>query len=346
MSLFLELELEIRDRSRTPKYKQIVSEINNKIEKGLLAFGEKLPSINHLSEGYQLSRNTVEKAYIQLKQDGIVDAVKGKGYFVKNTQPISKVKVMLLFNKLSDYKRVIYNTIVSELQETADVDLFVYNADFNLFHKLLNEHREDYHYYMIMPHFKDENKESVSNILNTLPKDKLVLLDRKLEYFDNYFGNVYQDFKMDIYDTLYENLELMKKYNHLTLSFPTKISFPYPVGIRDGFRRFCAFNGFEHEVIEDITEDFQPKKGQGVITIADTDLINLIKNAKKADLKIGKDFGVISYNDTPLKEVLENGITVITTDFAEMGSTAANMVLNKTGIDVRNRFKLINRASY
>lgn len=345
MSMFLELELDIRDRSRTPKYKQLVSEINDKIERGLLSFGEKLPSINHLSEGYQLSRNTVEKAYIQLKEAGIVDAVKGKGYFVKNTKPISKIKVMLLFNKLSDYKRVIYNSIASELQETADVDLFVYHADFNLFRKLLNENREDYHYYMIMPHFKDENKGLISEVLESLPKDKLVLLDKKLDYFEEHFGSVYQDFKMDIYETLYENLELMQKYKRLTLSFPTDIPFPYPREIRDGFRRFCAFNGFECEVVDGI-KDVHPRKGEGIITISDDDLINLIKNAKKANLKIGEDFGVISYNDTPLKEVLENGITVLTTDFESMGRTAANMVKSKEGQNVRNQFKLINRASY
>lgn len=346
MSMFLELELEIKDRSRTPKYKQIVSEINNKIEKGLLAFGEKLPSINHLSEGYQLSRNTVEKAYIQLKEDGIVDAVKGKGYYVKNTQPISKVKVMLLFNKLSDYKRVIYNAIADELKESADVDLFVYHGDFNLFHKLLREHRENYHYYMVMPHFREENKEQVSMVLESLPKDKLVILDRKLEYFDNCFGNVYQDFKMDIYDTLLENLELMQKYKHLTLSFPTKLPFSYPKGICDGFRRFCSFHGFEFAVIEEIPNDFEVRKGHGVITIADTDLISLIKKIKTSDLNLGEDFGIISYNDTLLKEVLADGITVITTDFEQMGRTAARMVVDKEGVDIRNGFKLIRRASF
>ena len=46
-----------------------------------------------------------------------------------------------------------------------------------------------------------------------------------------------------------------------------------------------------------------------------------------------------------LKEVVEGGITTISTDFVEMGKTLANMVLNKKTGKVRNPSKLIVRSS-
>ena len=331
MNFMAELGLDIKEQSRTPKYKQIVSEINNKIEKGVLSFGQKLPYINNLSEDYFLSRNTVEKAYILLKQEGIIEAVKGKGYFVKNTQPISKMKIMLLFNKLSDYKRVIYDSIALELQGIADVDLYVYHADFSLFRKIVTERREDYHYYMVMPHFKDENEKDVNDILSSLPKEKLIILDRKLEFFNDFFGNVYQDFRMDIYETLLENKDMIRKYKKLTLAFPKNAAYTYPMEILHGFRRFCSIHEVEFDVVEEIGEGFELIKGEGVITITDSDLIAVIKKAKTANLTLSQDFGVISYNDAPLKEVLANGITVITTDFTGMGKIAAQMVKEKEG---------------
>ncbi len=340
-------DLEIKNGSRTPKYKQVVSEINNKIEKGMLLFGEKLPSINELSENYLLSRNTVEKAYIQLKESGIVDAVKGKGYYVKNTNPISKVRVMLLFNKLSNYKKIIYDTITNELEGRADVDLFIFNAEFDLFRKLLIQNRENYHYFMVMPHFRSEDHANqLTELLSSLPKDKLIILDKKLEYFKNPFGNIYQDFKMDIYDALYENLNLIKKFQHLILVFPDGDPYPYPKEILHGFRRFCVFNNFEFEIINKVSEDFRPMKGEGVITISDDDLITLIKNMRRSTLKMGREYGIISYNDLPFKEILENGITVLTTDFEKMGHMAAEMILDKEGRDIKNPFKLIDRGSY
>jgi DNA-binding LacI/PurR family transcriptional regulator len=61
------------------------------------------------------------------------------------------------------------------------------------------------------------------------------------------------------------------------------------------------------------------------ITIRERDLVNLVKQVRQNNLKLGEDIGIISYNETPLKELL--GITVITTDFKAMGESAAYMIL-------------------
>jgi len=58
---------------------------------------------------------------------------------------------------------------------------------------------------------------------------------------------------------------------------------------------------------------------------------------------LGEDIGIISYNDTPLKELL--GITVISTDFQKMGSAAAEMILTKMPTSIKNDFNFINRHS-
>ena len=42
------------------------------------------------------------------------------------------------------------------------------------------------------------------------------------------------------------------------------------------------------------------------------------------NLVIGKQVGIISYNETPLKKIILNGITTISTDFEAMGIEAAN----------------------
>ena len=54
------------------------------------------------------------------------------------------------------------------------------------------------------------------------------------------------------------------------------------------------------------------QKGNAYVTFSryDTDDVALIKLARKKKLKLGKDIGLISYNDTDVKEILEDGITV------------------------------------
>ena len=71
--------------------------------------------------------------------------------------------------------------------------------------------------------------------------------------------------------------------------------------------------------------------------------VNLVKQVREKRLRLGKDIGIISYNDTPLKELL--GITVISTDFKVMGETAADMILANKKDQVRNVFRFMDRNS-
>jgi DNA-binding LacI/PurR family transcriptional regulator len=88
--------------------------------------------------------------------------------------------------------------------------------------------------------------------------------------------------------------------------------------------------------------DFHPKKDAYII-IEENDLVSLVKQVRDKNLEIGKDIGVISYNDTPLKDLL--GITVISTDFKAMGETVAYMIQSRKKEVVKNAFRFINRNS-
>ena len=84
-------------------------------------------------------------------------------------------------------------------------------------------------------------------------------------------------------------------------------------------------------------------KGTAYIVIADDDLAILVKKIRKSNYQTGKDIGIISFNETELKELLD--ITVISTDFVKMGHTAANLILNKKIRQIKNPFKIIIRGS-
>ena len=81
------------------------------------------------------------------------------------------------------------------------------------------------------------------------------------------------------------------------------------------------------------------------MVIEETDLVNLIKSCQTKKLTIGKDIGIISYNETLLKEILLDGITVISTDHQLMGETAAKLILENRKEKVKNPFTFIKRKS-
>ena len=339
------LELWIDDSSSVPKYIQIVKAIKGLITSETLNYGDKIPSINNLSADYYLSRDTVEKAYTILKKQGIIESVRGKGYYISHHSDLSKFTVLLLFNKLSAYKKEIFNSFVIALEDRAEISFQVHHCEYELLKKILEKQKEAYDYYVVMPHFKKEQEEKAFSLLKTLPSDKLILLDNKPEEIPC-FGSVFQDFKSDIYGALKELQPKMLKYKKLILVFPSRSNYPYPENIIPGFKKFAVEEGYEFEVIPEFNSESKMEAGDAFILIEENDLVNVIKKARATkEITVGKNLGILSYNDTPLKEVLEKGITVISTDFAKMGKLTAEMILVKEGKMVKNDFRVIVRSS-
>ena len=91
-----------------------------------------------------------------------------------------------------------------------------------------------------------------------------------------------------------------------------------------------ACDDFCFEIIPALTQNTKIAVNTIYIVIEETDLVQLIKICKAKKLKPGEDIGIISYNDTPFKEILLNGISVFSTDHAKMGETAARLILENS----------------
>ncbi len=341
--------IEIDENSRKPKYLQIVDAVTSNISSGNFEMNAKMPSINAMSEEFYLSRDTVEKAYKILKDRKIIISVRGKGYYISNTKLISKTNILFLVNKLSSYKLNIYNSFNNHIGANSHTDLQIYHCDESLFLNLLEKNKGAYDYYVIMSHFKSDDfkhvatPEKVVKAIQKIPKDKLVILDDLNSGIDGAIVEIYQDFENDIYNALLEGFQKIANYDKLVLVYPEKSVYPYPKRIVQGFKKFCIQKSLEFEIIDEIFDEIVLKKGDLFITIGEDDLVNLIRQIREQEFDLGKEIGVLSYNDTPLKELL--GISVISTDFNTMGSTAAQMILNKKKGKVKNPFNFIDRAS-
>ncbi|MGB5983198.1 MAG: GntR family transcriptional regulator [Nonlabens sp.] len=341
--------INIDENSRIPKYQQIVNSIIHNISNGNLTIDERLPSINKFSEEFYLSRDTVEKAYRILKERNIISSIKGKGFYVTRTKLLSKTNILFLVNKLSSYKLRIYNAFVQNAGTNSHTDLRVYHCDESLFLDILAKNRLAYDFFVFMPHFVIEDSTHVSYTdkiieqVGKIPKERLVILDNLKKGMVRGGIEVFQEFDHDIFEALEQGLEKIKKYDNLIFFYPSKSIYPYPKRILHGVRKFCAFHEIELTQYDEVPEDMILKKGDLYLTIEESDLVNLIKRIREEDLALGKDVGIISYNDTPLKELL--GITVVSTDFYDMGRTAASMILEKKTGTYKVPFNFIDRNS-
>ncbi|SHJ22984.1 GntR family transcriptional regulator [Pseudozobellia thermophila] len=341
--------IKIDENSRIPKYQQIVDSIIHNISVGNLKIDDKIPSINSFSEEYILSRDTVEKAYGILRERKIITSIRGKGFYISRTKLISKVNILFLINKLSSYKMRVYNSFIARMASMSHTHLHIYHCEEELFLNILEKNLNAYDYYIIMPHFKTESLKHITvtpkviQAIQKIPKDQLIIMDNAIRELEGPYIEIYQDFENDIYSALKEGLPKISKYNKLFIAYPQNSVYPYPKRILHGFRKFCVEFDLEFEILNEIYDDMILKSGDLFITINESDLVVLVNQIRNQEFKLGEEIGVISYNDTPLKQLL--GITCISTDFQEMGEMAAKMILEKTKGKIKNPFRLIDRNS-
>jgi len=327
--------------SATPKYLQLTNSILKAIEAGRIQKNDLMPSINELSFELDISRDTAEKGYKYLKKMGVLGSVPGKGYFIQHAEFRQKLRIFLLFNKLSAHKKIIYDAFTAALGEYAVIDFYIYNNDFGLFKKLLAGKMGDYSHYVIIPHFL-EGGEHVHEIMNAIPRDKLLILDKKIPGIGGEYAAVYENFEQDIYNALEQARDALSKYHTIKIIFPGYTY--YPKEILKGCSRFCQEYAFTYKVVHSIGEE-PIGKGEVYISVMEEDLVLLIERVISLKLKVGKDIGVISYNETPLKKIILDGITTVSTDFQQMGAMAARLILDNTPLQQEVPFHLTLRNS-
>jgi DNA-binding transcriptional regulator YhcF (GntR family) len=327
--------------SATPKYLQLANSLTKAIGEGKIAKDEVLPSINEISFEFDISRDTAEKGYNYLKKIGTLGSVPGKGYFVKNTGVKQELNICLLFNKLSRHKKIVYDAFVASIGDSAAIDFYIYNNDFDFFKRLILNKKNDYTHYVVIPHFI-EGSESAHKVINTIPKDKLILLDKLVPGVDGEYGAVYENFEKDIYGALEKALPQLSKYHTIKINMPATTY--YPVEILKGFRSFCQQYAFTSKVVHHIANE-PIKEGEAYINLMEDDLVILLEKILATKMKLGKHVGMISYNETPLKKIILNGITTISTDFTMMGEKAAQLILEQSTEHIEIPFHVTLRAS-
>ncbi|NLU67470.1 GntR family transcriptional regulator [Streptomyces sp. HNM0574] len=77
------VEYRIDRRAGVATYLQIVQQTKHALRMGLLRPGDKLPTAREVVEATAVNPNTVLKAYRELEREGLVEARRGLGTFVR-----------------------------------------------------------------------------------------------------------------------------------------------------------------------------------------------------------------------------------------------------------------------
>ncbi|WP_300602017.1 GntR family transcriptional regulator [Niabella sp.] len=322
------------------KYEQLSEYIISLIESDQLHIGDQIPSLKQLQLQLLMSKETLLKGLNHLVEKGIIESVYRKGYFVRKKAIDHNFRIFLLLDKMNIMREQLYRSLLDHLKERADIDIYFHHHNYQVFEKLIRENLGKYTHYVVATFLKED----VAPLLNLIPDKKRIIIDLHEQGLTGNYNSIYQDFGYDIYHSLIALKTELSKYKRLIL-----VAHPEAIHARlviDGFLRYCTEAKFTYLIQSEIDEkNFQ--KGNAYVTFSryNTDDVALIKLARKKKLTLGKEVGLISYNDTDVKEILEGGITVISTDFEAMGRSVAEVILGDQTVLKRNPTKLIKRKS-
>ena len=87
-------------QDRRPLYEQVEEKFRNLILNGALEPGSRMPSVRQLAMELSINPNTIQRAYMQLEQEGLIYPVKGKGNFIADNEEVRKLSIASYTEKL------------------------------------------------------------------------------------------------------------------------------------------------------------------------------------------------------------------------------------------------------
>ena len=92
----------IDNRDPRPLYEQVIDGFRTLIIAGVLAPGDKLPSVRSLATQLAINPNTIQRAYRELESLGYIYSTAGKGSFVSPSDETGELHRQELFAKFDE----------------------------------------------------------------------------------------------------------------------------------------------------------------------------------------------------------------------------------------------------
>ncbi len=181
----------------------------------------------------------------------------------------------------------------------------------------------------------------VASVLTTISNDKLLLIDWNI-YSKSKNNYVFQDFGKAFYESLKEALDLFRKHKAIHFVYPNFTN--HPIETVAFFKKFCNEFEFKYKIITD-PKEFNIEKNIAYIGVSDMMIGVFLEQCREKDFEPGKDVGFLSYNETPMKKIIYKGISVVTTDFKELGTKGAEFITKDEPMQYYVSTKLILRES-
>jgi DNA-binding transcriptional regulator YhcF (GntR family)/DNA-binding LacI/PurR family transcriptional regulator len=309
--------------ARLSKHEQIVKGVLTSIEDHLVERGQMLPSINQMSTELGYARKTIDKAYGELKDRGLVESRNRRGFFVRTDSVDQTIRVALVLYEFRPFQEMFYNVFRQSVGENVQVDTFFHHNNLSVFEDIITKITGSYGLYIVAPIINQQ----VPIILGQLINNRLLLVDRFVDLGPDR-PHVIQEFEESTFNMLSGLLERIRAYKRIEIFFRQDTETAYPLEILSACRRFCSRNGVKLKVHDRYVAGSLEREVL-YLTIGDNDLWSLLEDCIDRGYELGKDLGILSHNESRIKKIVHGGISTWSTDFGQMAEEAARFVLER-----------------
>ncbi len=326
-----------RELSNLSKSDSIVETLSQSIREGEIPAGCSLPSVDEATRKFGVARKTVVRAYAKLIARGFVESRPRKGYYVINKQPLVKTKILLVIHSFEAHFERIYNEFRERVSGHSEIEVYFHHYNIKMLELIVTRNIDSYDLFII----SSFDHPRIPAVIGRIPAGKVLIISRN-DRLEGRYNSIVQDFYTGTAEALSSVVDEIKKYSRFILSFPK--SSGHSETLKAGFERFCTDYLVPFQVVDSF-ENVEICQRCLYLVIDDQDLIKLLQICKLRGWEPGRDVGVISYNESPLKEVIRDGITVISCNFKMMAAEMAEFVKNRVSTQKIIPIKIINRNS-
>ncbi len=345
-----------------PLYLTIYQTLRDKILKGTIQPGERLPTELELSKAYNVSRITSKRALNELENEGLINRRQGKGSFVNSPLNSTQSKNILFVSPFANAPEL--GNYTSGIGIAAATQSYqVISMDIGAFARLNPDHlKEQYAGIIYYPQNIYDDAESIYQLyLSGVP---LVLLDKELAALtglnlatvasDNFDGGrkatehltslghkkilFYaqadsEPLANSVYDRYFGYLNILHK-NHLAPA----------CHLRD-LKKLNALND------EELVTFLKDRKITGIVFENDLTAIKLINRLRTVNADFLSKMSIVGFDNIQAASLSFPTLTTIAQDFQGMGQVAVDLLVkqlqshNKDIQHIKSPVKLIKRDS-
>lgn len=242
---------ELEDISGYSKHEQLVQGVINAIDEKIIVRGDMLPSVNTMISELGFARETIMKAYRELKDRGIIEAKNRLGYYVANEDTDQTLKVALMMFGFDTFQEIFYQNFRNGLGDNVHLDVFFHHNNIEVFDTILNHIRGKYGMYVVSPIPHPKTKE----LLQSISLNKFLMYDR-YEPIEGDFNYVTQEFADSSYRIFTELAERLSDFDEFLFFYQPNSMIPFE--ILKAFKKFLK----DYNIKGGVRENY--KVGRGI----------------------------------------------------------------------------------